>query len=53
MKHLSAAQGDNIISLASLNLSCQNIAFQTGIGKSTVAISVEEFLKAKEGHTKY
>ena len=50
MKHLSAAQRNNIISLASLDLSCQNIASQTGIGKSTVARVLQEVQPDKENH---
>ena len=50
MKHLSAAQRDNIISLASLDLFCQKIAFQTGIGKSTVARVLQEVQPDKENH---
>ena len=50
MKHLSAAQRDNIISIASLALSCQNIASQTGIGKSTVARVLKEVQPDKENH---
>ena len=40
----------NIISLASLDLSCQNIASKTGIGKSTVARVLQEVQPDKENH---
>ena len=50
MKHLSAAQRDNIISLASLDLSCQKIASQTGLGKSTVARVLQKIHPEKENH---
>jgi len=50
MNHISAAQTDNIISLASLDLSCRKIASQTGIGKSTVARVLQEIQPEKENH---
>jgi hypothetical protein len=50
IKHLSAAQRDNIISLTFLDHSCQNITFQTGIGKSTVARDLQEIQPNKENH---
>ena len=50
MKHLSAAQKDNIISLASLDLFCRNIASQIGIGKSTMARVLQEVQPDKENH---
>ena len=50
MKHLSTAQRENILSLASLNLSCRKIASQTGIGKSTVARVLQEIQPEKETH---
>jgi transposase len=50
MKHLSAAQRDNIISLASLDISCCKIASQTGLGKSTVARVLQEIQPEKENH---
>jgi transposase len=50
IKHLSAAQRDNNSSLTFLDLSCQNIASQTGIGKSTVARDLQEIQPDKENH---
>ena len=50
MKHLSIAQRDNIISLASFDLSCRKITSQTGIGKSTVARVIQEIQPEKENH---
>ena len=50
MKHLSAAQRGNIISLASLDLSCRKIASQTRLGKSTVARVLQEIHPEKKNH---
>ena len=50
MKHLSTIQRDNILSLASLDISCRQIASQTGIGKSTVARVLHEIQPEKEKH---
>ena len=50
MKHLFAAQKDNIIFLASLDLSCRNIASQTGIGKPTVVRVLQTIQPDKENH---
>ena len=50
MKHLSASQRDNIISLASLDLSCQEIASQIGLGTSTVARVLQEIHPERENH---
>jgi hypothetical protein len=50
MKHLSAAQRDNIMSLTVLDFSCQNITSQTGIGKSTVGRDLQEIQPNKGNH---
>jgi hypothetical protein len=50
IKHLSAAQRDNIMSLTFLDVSCQNIASQTCIGKSTVARDLQEIKPNEENH---
>jgi ABC-type transport system involved in cytochrome bd biosynthesis fused ATPase/permease subunit len=50
IKHVSAAQRDNIMSLTFLDFSCQHIASQTGIGKSTVARDLQEIEPNKENH---
>jgi transcriptional antiterminator len=50
IKYLSAAQRDNIMFLMFLDLSCQNLASQTGIGKSTVARNLQEIQPNKENH---
>jgi transposase len=48
MKSISSAQRDNIISLASLDISCRQFASQTGLGKSTVARVLTEIQPGKE-----
>ena len=50
MKYLSAAQRNNIISLASLDFSCQKIASQSSLGKSTVTRVLQEIHPEKENH---
>ena len=42
MKSISISQKQNIISLASLDLSIRKIALQTGLGKSTVSQVLQE-----------
>ena len=48
MKSISSAQRANIISLASLDISCRKISSQTGLGKSTVARVLQEIQPGKE-----
>jgi hypothetical protein len=50
IKHLSPAYRDNIMYLNFLDLSCQNIASQTCIGKSTVARDLQEIQPNEENH---
>lgn len=47
MKPISSSQRDNIISLLSLDLSCRQIASQTGLGKSTVSRIIKEIQSDK------
>jgi hypothetical protein len=47
MKHISASQRNNIISLSSLNISSRQIASQTGLGKSIVCQVLQELQPKK------